>query len=622
MRAAPAGEATKTRARPPFLHRLSFGSAGDSDLEAQTDDDELPLLARGQGRALKDDDEWERFSSSKPSPSRRPRINLSFSTSPSASAAASSTRKSRRASRFASLAYTSVVVCLAATSLLAVAVLGWSAHVFWQRHEAYSQSVFAPPMIPEPFAVEGRVAAFSGRSRKGGKSGKVSFAAAQRELDNRFRSLALPDSTSLTCADIPSTPTLLSRYSALQGIGSSPSHARSGPTFFALNLWNSGDVLPALSRTLLSVARFLGPDSVHISIFENGSTDNTTVALAHFAAALTALDIPHTIVSDPRKTDWKRVHRIAQLAEYRNVALAPLASAPYNTTTAPDDLVYINDVFVCPADVLELLFQRKVQDADAACAMDWRENGGLAKMWHGGVKFYDNWVTRSLDGRILRARMDLLSEWRDGLKELWEQPGEEYSRARFEKGLPIPVYSCWNGMLAMTAEPFLTTGTAARYNSIDTVDWSPSDTWARRRPQKVSEPTRFRSGSDSPGECAGSECKTLARDFWTRGYDRWLIVPTVRTTYALSTYTHPQLLHLSSLNPPSSSTLSLNHSSSGQHSLEPLAEHIDWPSLTPPTNVICFPWRRGLQIDIKWLTASWETPAAGRIAKWVGRLRG
>ena len=32
---------------------------------------------------------------------------------------------------------------------------------------------------------------------------------------------------------------------------------------------------------------------------------------------------------------------------------------------------------------------------------------------------------------------------------------------------------------------------------------------------------RFRSAE--AGECRASECKTIARDFWARGFDRWIV---------------------------------------------------------------------------------------------------
>jgi hypothetical protein len=191
------------------------------------------------------------------------------------------------------------------------------------------------------------------------------------------------------------------------------------------------------------------------------------------------LGVGHTIVSDSRRTDWATVDRIAQLALYRNVALLPLTAPPSSPASSPipstlpnssmsaldlsktSDILFLNDIYVCPSDALELLFQRKVQKADAACGMDWREN---KKGWFSGksVKFYDNWVrlppslllpfeaqaadamlcwqvSRSITGRLLRHKLDVFSERRDGVKELFDQKGDEFSKERFRRGLAVPV---------------------------------------------------------------------------------------------------------------------------------------------------------------------------------------
>lgn len=380
-------------------------------------------------------------------------------------------RAHRRQHRLASLAYSSTLICFAVSCILAAGVIGWVAHFLYMRHEAYSTAVFARPLIPEPVSVEERVPPFV-RSGANASPGYVSSrngaeawrrADVEQELDRRFRDLDLPGGHSmqdLSCVDLSqlSASTLNDRYYPLRSANGT-SAARQGRTLLALNLFNSQDLLPSLSQTLLAVADYLGPASVHISIFENGSKDHTTTMLAHLAAALTALGVDHTIVSDPRETDWKAVDRIDQLAVYRNVAIEPMRSQP---AAGWGDVVFINDVYVCPADVLELLFQRKAQDADAACAMDWRRTKGLGQRWRDGIKFYDNWVSppsmctrstpsiclmhrfllqvsRTLRGGMLRARADVLAEFRDGVDELWDQPGEEYSRERFQLGLPVPV---------------------------------------------------------------------------------------------------------------------------------------------------------------------------------------
>lgn len=291
-----------------------------------------------------------------------------------------------RGTRYGSLLRSTVNLSLLLGLALASFVGYWVLKFFLLRHDAYAHAVFANPLIPEGKSVEPLVQPF-------GLSEKPSFAAVQEHLDERLLALSAPPST-LTC---PWTTADAHKYSDL------PSQ---GPYFFALNLYNNQAVLPTLARTLLSLADFLGPANTHISIFENGSTDNTTLVLAHFAAALTSAGVPHTIVSDARKTDWKKVDRIAQLSVYRNYALAPIngtaeGEEPFN------HVVFINDVFVCPKDALELVWQRREQNAHAACAMDWR----ATKSWFGwlgfkSVKFYDNCTCAPSSSRLKLARND------------------------------------------------------------------------------------------------------------------------------------------------------------------------------------------------------------------------
>ncbi|BGP13434.1 hypothetical protein JCM10213_008594 [Rhodosporidiobolus nylandii] len=588
--------------------------------------------------------------------SKAPLLPLSpFSSPPTSPVLRSPTtflRRARRAFRLNTLGTAAAVCAFAVVCVACAGVLAFAARAAYGQHVGFAQAVFAPPMVPLPQAVEGRVQPFEvgllGNGTDGGREeAQERVKVVQAEMDARLLALGLPRSTALPCADIPSSASLAARYSPLRGLSPSRS-ARTGPTFLALNLYNSASVLPSLSRTLLSLAAFLGPQTVHVSIFENGSTDETPLALAHLAAALTALGTPHTIVSDECRTDWKRVDRIAQLAVYRNVAMEPL---PQDA----EDVLWINDVFVCPADVLELLRERREQSADAACAMDWRETRRLGLM-RPGIKFYDSWVARSLTGRLLRPRFDLLGSWRDGIAELFTSSHGEDSWAgeRFRAGLAVPVYSCWNGMVAFTAAPFLDGGIAPRYattNANTSATEGEGENWDRSPPLPSWDgdgPTRFRSALWSEEGCAASECKALAYDLWTRGFDRWIIVPTVRATYALSTYTHPSLVALSSLRslpspsfsssssptspaspasspgpPLDSDSTAANPSpfalsSSTQHAATSTAftPLIPWASLTPPSRVVCYPWTRGWQLDMEGWAAVWRAPfaAAGRAA--------
>lgn len=247
---------------------------------------------------------------------------------------------------------------LAGTGLLAFILLFLLPFLqFFLYTDPGINDVFAEkPFIPHPHSPEPGVAAFA--TRPTNSSTSTDAEAIQQELDQRFISLGLPPSTDLPCVI---TPTEYTRFSHLA--------SRKGRTLIALNLFNSQHVIPVLARALLTVSAFLGPHNVHIAVFENGSWDNTVTAMGHLAAALTALGVDHTILTDSTQTHWGEVDRIAQLAVFRNVVLQPLTSS---NTTAFESIVYINDVYVCPRDVLELLHQRIRQAAHATCGLDYR----------------------------------------------------------------------------------------------------------------------------------------------------------------------------------------------------------------------------------------------------------
>jgi len=184
----------------------------------------------------------------------------------------------------------------------------------------------------------------------------------------------------------------------------------------------------------------------------------------------------------------------SQLSVYRNLALAPVNGTAPNGRPF-EEVIFVNDVFVCPRDALELLHQRKLQQADATCAVDWRATRStFRKFGFNSVKMYDNWVSatslpdkvamrmhsrarmgraarrlrrrsggcaqgdripfsqqladlavplaqvaRSITGDMLRSRLDVFSEMRDGVKEVFDQPGQEWSRKRWLASQPIPV---------------------------------------------------------------------------------------------------------------------------------------------------------------------------------------
>jgi alpha-1,3-mannosyltransferase len=86
-------------------------------------------------------------------------------------------------------------------------------------------------------------------------------------------------------------------------------------------------VLHTFLRELPILIAFLGPQRLHISVYENGSTDRTVALLRHLAWQLHQLGASFTVhsVGDVEESHKESGHRIHVLAALRNKLLLPLS---------------------------------------------------------------------------------------------------------------------------------------------------------------------------------------------------------------------------------------------------------------------------------------------------------
>lgn len=140
--------------------------------------------------------------------------------------------------------------------------------------------------------------------------------------------------------------------------------------FFAINLYNSFDIIPDLFANLFRVASILGYHNVFVSIYENGSTDQTKALLRIFAALTRSVGLRVTIRTSTR-TRGTFNHRIEYLAEVRNEALVPLHELRDTEGEYFDSIVFMNDVLPCVDDLLELIWQSRTNSAGITCASDY-----------------------------------------------------------------------------------------------------------------------------------------------------------------------------------------------------------------------------------------------------------
>lgn len=170
--------------------------------------------------------------------------------------------------------------------------------------------------------------------------------------------------------------------------------ARQHKYFFAINLYNSFDVIPDIFATLFRAAAILGYHNVFVSIYENGSNDQTKALLKIFDALARTVGL-RIIIRTSMRTRGLFNHRIEYLAEVRNAAMLPLHELRDNDGEVFDSVVFMNDILPCVDDLLELIWQSRRQNAGITCAADY--------MYHDDIVRLSSYV-------LLKKKMEILIE--------------------------------------------------------------------------------------------------------------------------------------------------------------------------------------------------------------------
>lgn len=222
--------------------------------------------------------------------------------------------------------------------------------------------------------------------------------------------------------------------------------------FIASLHWNSEAVLRAAwSESLLSLIDSLGSGAssktnIFVSIYESGSWDGTKGLLQELDGNLGERNVPRRVILDNtthademKSTDphgWvtdsngkRHRRRIPYLAGLRNMVLEPLREQKTKGVVY-DKVLFIEDIIFSANDARSLLATRG-GDYAAACALDASKAPLL----------YDTFALRGSEGH-------------EPLSIRWPYFRSTKSREATIKGEPVPVRSCWNGMVAMDAAPF------------------------------------------------------------------------------------------------------------------------------------------------------------------------
>lgn len=340
-----------------------------------------------------------------------------------------------------------------------------------------------------------------------------------------------------------------------------------GRLLVAGTLHNNEVLMPHLLLQLLALALYLPPQSIYVSLYESGSGDATGAWLALFQEIVKLLPLSTKVTTAGSLQPGKGQDKSTFLASVRNAALAPLWSVrdPWQA----DRVVFLNDVWLCAADVVRLLSH---EDAHIVCGLDFRrptldelsrnEQGELfAKavkrktgmalplgralgrwttalhIWSRSAAtraafraatsplLHDTWIVRDISGRAAIRKPPFLRH--------------AASAQLLMAGHTVPVASCWNGLVVLKASPFL---------------------------------AGLRMRSAFKGECAASERSILCSDYARLGHQRFLIDPGVRLAYSRDDATVVQ-----------NEVNGLTNRSWA----ETAAHHVDWKSVSFPPQVDC-----------------------------------
>lgn len=284
---------------------------------------------------------------------------------------------------------------------------------------------------------------------------------------------------------------------------------------------------------LLKLIDTLGVENVYVSIIESGSFDYSANAIQWLDTQLGEINVERTIITDPtthldtinegpldefgnEKAGWiftgdsdppgqKELRRIPYLSEVRNRGLRPLLQMHRLEGKTYDKILYLNDVYFEPTDVLTLL-ATNAGHYDVACGID----------FHLPPAFYDTFAVRDIEGS--GPVMSTFPYFR--AKE---------TRQALLQGYPARVTSCWNGMLVVDAAPYY-----------DQVDSSGS------HGTEIQPGLRFRGIPDALAlkDLEASECCLIHADLIASGraHKGIFLNPSVRSGYTVDAYKYTHRL--------------------------------------------------------------------------------
>ncbi|KAF9413146.1 hypothetical protein BGZ94_000826, partial [Podila epigama] len=276
--------------------------------------------------------------------------------------------------------------------------------------------------------------------------------------------------------------------------------ARASRYLFALVVQDAQETLPDTFTRMIEAIAVLGPNECHISIVDHGSTDRTKEMIKTLTGYLdqynheqqqqqqnsslpTSQPKEATGNQSPSEAKKRKQHITytiitmgskdnspANLARIKNLALSPMFPLPQepsssssssspssspSTLSSPtieeekhtkpvtaqhrfDRVVFLDAVVTCTEDILELIYQSQLQDADLTCGIDLRYQLSAKTPQASGAPVIDTTATRDILGKPLGNSKTTFSL-------------DEDTRTRFKKRIPFQVSACWSGAVTIRA---------------------------------------------------------------------------------------------------------------------------------------------------------------------------
>ena len=274
--------------------------------------------------------------------------------------------------------------------------------------------------------------------------------------------------------------------------------------FIASTIHNMEKTIDDYINEMQKLISYLGTENVIISIMENGdSTDKTREKLEEFLFYLNTTEIPNRIImeheiddprinaSDPKSLENNFISnlRIQYYAELRNRCLDFIYQIP-NINFSNTKVIFFNDIIFEFENIINLLSTNN-EDYDAVCGLDFYDC------------FYDSWVSIDLSGYSLRHDFPFFVN----------KEGQDL----VINHKPVRVFSCWNGVMAFTAEPLKDKKIQFRY------ELNPD----REIPYFLNTDQQYN---------YESECTYFHIDLFSLGYTKKFINPDVRVAYEYKYY--------------------------------------------------------------------------------------